>query len=555
MKIGNIINEGLEYHIENKIPLHENIYRLGTDKYFETFTEARRLYQEGKLSDLHEWDEEILRDTQLGEWANIKGVGRVPLDMPISEEEHNRFIAEKSNEEDDVLKGFDPKTAYAIKKLQAKYPHADNILSALLADVEKNELDSDTADHEIEDRITDLEKKVEDLLSKGELKETDDDGLYGIIRYPDTAISYVVNNGDGWKHLYDPSYGFSGDVDYDDLDYLEIIDKDDVPQRLTIDDYYHEEVNRLRKLSGLNELNADMFKQGADSANKLAKSAVDMHSKADAAMANSPFAKTKQYKDYQKTNMDNKKAAMKQGMPYGRQDIDESEERDYICVHAKKGKYECSATSSYGAAKKAAEHWKLKSTAGIDAYLADVKHTVTESDNELEYNGKLHKSVDYTVEHDDPSFCYDCKLVSTTHGEIDTEHDEADVVCPRCGSQAYVEASPEEMDKYSSPEAWMSEAEYQGKKVELNKPKRGGSKKFYVYTRNPKTGKIKKVAFGAAGGGGNLAVKLRDPKARKAFADRHNCDQKNDKTKPGYWSCRLPRYAKSLGLSGGGTWW
>ena len=32
--------------------------------------------------------------------------------------------------------------------------------------------------------------------------------------------------------------------------------------------------------------------------------------------------------------------------------------------------------------------------------------------------------------------------------------------------------------------------------------------------------------------------------------------QKNDKTKPGYWSCRLPRYAKSLGLSGGGgQWW
>lgn len=98
------------------------------------------------------------------------------------------------------------------------------------------------------------------------------------------------------------------------------------------------------------------------------------------------------------------------------------------------------------------------------------------------------------------------------------------------------------------------EAEYQGKKVDLNKPKRGGSKKFYVYTKNKK-GNVIKVAFGAAGGGGNLAVKLKDPKARKAFADRHNCDQKNDKTKPGYWSCRLPRYAKALGLSGGGTWW
>jgi len=101
----------------------------------------------------------------------------------------------------------------------------------------------------------------------------------------------------------------------------------------------------------------------------------------------------------------------------------------------------------------------------------------------------------------------------------------------------------------------LTEAEYKGKKVELNKPKRGGSKKFYVYVKNPKTGKVKKVSFGAKSGGGNLAVKLKDPKARKAFADRHNCSKKNDKTTAGYWSCRLPRYSRLLNLSGSGKWW
>jgi len=101
----------------------------------------------------------------------------------------------------------------------------------------------------------------------------------------------------------------------------------------------------------------------------------------------------------------------------------------------------------------------------------------------------------------------------------------------------------------------LQEAEYKGKKVQLGKPKRGGSKKFYVYVRDPKSGNIKKVSFGAKSGGGNLAVKLRDPKARKAFSDRHNCPSKTDRTSPGYWACRLPRYAKSLGLAGGGTWW
>ncbi|MDB4378431.1 hypothetical protein N9Z41_01540 [bacterium] len=98
------------------------------------------------------------------------------------------------------------------------------------------------------------------------------------------------------------------------------------------------------------------------------------------------------------------------------------------------------------------------------------------------------------------------------------------------------------------------EAEYQGKKVDLNKPKRGGTKKFYVYTKNKK-GNVVKVSFGAKDGGGNLAVKLKDPKARASFAARHDCENKKDKTKAGYWACRLPRYAKSLGLSGGGTWW
>jgi hypothetical protein len=101
----------------------------------------------------------------------------------------------------------------------------------------------------------------------------------------------------------------------------------------------------------------------------------------------------------------------------------------------------------------------------------------------------------------------------------------------------------------------IAEAEYKGKNVELNKPKRGGSKKFYVYVKDPSSGNIKKVSFGAKAGGGNLAVKLKDPKARKAFSDRHNCPEKTDKTTAGYWACSLPRFAKSLGLSGGGRYW
>lgn len=134
--------------------------------------------------------------------------------------------------------------------------------------------------------------------------------------------------------------------------------------------------------------------------------------------------------------------------------------------------------------------------------------------------------------------------------------DDEEIINSDAGERVLYEGKIVSLDlPFEEYEEEINEAEYQGKKVSLGKPKRGGSKKFYVYVRNPKTKKIMKVSFGAKSGGGKLAVKLRDPKARKRFADRHNCKQKNDKTTPGYWSCRLPRYAKSLGLSGGGAWW
>jgi hypothetical protein len=86
----------------------------------------------------------------------------------------------------------------------------------------------------------------------------------------------------------------------------------------------------------------------------------------------------------------------------------------------------------------------------------------------------------------------------------------------------------------------------------IGKPKRGGPKAYYVYVRDPKTKRIKKVTFGSGG----LRAKIRNPKARKAFAARHRCAQAKDRTTARYWSCRLPRYAKALGLGANmNTFW
>jgi hypothetical protein len=58
-------------------------------------------------------------------------------------------------------------------------------------------------------------------------------------------------------------------------------------------------------------------------------------------------------------------------------------------------------------------------------------------------------------------------------------------------------------------------------------------------------GGIKKVSFGDTSG---LSAKINNPAARKSFAARHKCAQAKDKTSARYWSCRLPRYAKLIGL-------
>ena len=92
------------------------------------------------------------------------------------------------------------------------------------------------------------------------------------------------------------------------------------------------------------------------------------------------------------------------------------------------------------------------------------------------------------------------------------------------------------------------------KKKKLNKPMRdsSGGKAYKVYVKDPKTKKIKTVRFGSGG----LRAKINNKKARNAYAKRHKCAQKKDKTKASYWSCRLPRYAKLLGLKSnfGGFW-
>tara|TARA_S200002703_G_scaffold159726_4_gene174358 strand:+ start:102 stop:989 length:888 start_codon:yes stop_codon:yes gene_type:complete len=124
-------------------------------------------------------------------------------------------------------------------------------------------------------------------------------------------------------------------------------------------------------------------------------------------------------------------------------------------------------------------------------------------------------------------------LISDEEGEDDNPS-EGDVL-----DDYYNERELERMKK--DPE---EDAEYRGRKVSLNKPTRGDVKKFKVYVKDPKTGNVKKVNFGHGGtsakrkGEKTMKIRKSNPKARKSFRARHNCDNPGPKTKARYWSCR-----------------
>jgi hypothetical protein len=109
---------------------------------------------------------------------------------------------------------------------------------------------------------------------------------------------------------------------------------------------------------------------------------------------------------------------------------------------------------------------------------------------------------------------------------IDDDYDELDV-----------EADEEEdfLNFLKGYTTEINEAEYQGREVKLGKPMQGDIKKFKVYVKNPKTGKIVKVNFGQKG----MVIKKDNPERRASFRARMHCDTNpGPRTKANYWSCR-----------------
>ena len=77
-----MISEGLQYNLDNEIPLNENVYRYGSEEYFNLINEVRSLYKEGNI-DLSLLDEELVRQS-IGDKGEYEGK-EVWLNFPMEE--------------------------------------------------------------------------------------------------------------------------------------------------------------------------------------------------------------------------------------------------------------------------------------------------------------------------------------------------------------------------------------------------------------------------------------------------------------------------------------
>ncbi len=136
-------------------------------------------------------------------------------------------------------------------------------------------------------------------------------------------------------------------------------------------------------------------------------------------------------------------------------------------------------------------------------------------------------------------------------GEIELEMDDLFLVGTDAGRTGIYEGEEVLLDVPFYIEDDIDEAEYRGRKVDLNKPFRtpGGPRKFAVYTKN-ESGNIIKLGFGQPG----MRVNNDDPEKARSFRKRMRCDNPGPRWKAKWWSCNVARYRKLLGIKSSRPW-
>ncbi len=439
------ISEGLKYHIDNKIPLSENIYRIGSKEYMKLYSEARALYSRNKL-DVSEDDKYFLTETHVGDFGMFEGK-RVPLDIPMLEENIDTGDFLNKNR-DQIELDFGPRT---FRMLQIQ----------LMKDDESFVRDWLVANGYIEEEKLPFEENLKKIIKEKLCKKGE---AYRKRRMAAGEKSSAYLSGRAVKVCKGQMSGKK-------------------KKKANENTAPNHDGKAAPYGSGYKVLNID----------EIAESLRDWFKKENWVRINTSG------------NISGDCGTMKKGKATTR------------CLPKKK------AQSLTKAERKATVAKKVRGS-------KKGKQFVSVKEN-FEMGDRVELTPDYA---ETPGEVFTITQTSGNKYFIADEDGR--------GWYAYADQLVMADDEY------VNEAKKKKKKEKkdppIGKPKRGGSKAYYVYVRDPKTKKVKKVSFGSGG----LRAKIRNPKARKAFAARHNCKNKKDRTKAGYWSCNLPRYAPQLGL-------
>ena len=457
------VSDGLKYHIDNKIPLNENIYRIGSKEYMKLYSEARALYSRDKL-DVSEDDKYFLTETHIGNFGMFEGK-RVPLDIPMLKENEStdtKDILNKNREQ--IILDFGPKT-FRVLQIQLMKDDEAFVKNWLMTRgyMGRENIPFEESLNEVSDE--EYKREYNNILSR----EYELTNIYTNDRSEEnwTNLAQVRTKG---KNL-EKKLKKMGLID---LPGFKAESKPSTTVKLNEELCAKGKAYRKRRMAA-----------GEKSSAYLSGRAVKV--------CKGQMSGKKKKKTNENTAPNHNGKAAPYGSGYKKLDLNKMSEslRDWFkkenwvrintsgnisgdCGTMKKGK----ATTRCLPKKKAQSLTKAERKATVAKKVRGSK------------KGKQFVSVD--------EFINEAKKKKKT-------------------------------EKKDPP---------------IGKPKRGGSKAYYVYVRDPKTKKVKKVSFGSGG----LRAKIRNPKARKAFAARHNCKNKKDRTTAGYWSCNLPRYAPALGL-------
>ena len=486
-KFKSLISEGLQHHIDKKISLFESVYRIGSDKHLSLIREARALWIRGiiEVSD----DDKGLLETHLGHFGLYEGV-EVPLDLPMLNEEESNM---PSQEEVDKF--------FSITQNEMHYLNSKPVMGQegdrFRREIEPwDEYDLSNWNALVRKKESGRPPFGESLL--GKMGDSIKKGLKSLSLNP---IKQAKLSSKMFKNLYRAPSVYRGV--FQAIEFKRGEDKDG---NVTQTPRTSEESKKYY---------ISIFKKSPDLAKKLAK--------IDPALRG-------WYKDVSgeeiKESLDENNL-LKQAKLSSEEYQKAKKLKDF-----NKDDYEWNSTESLNVKEKKSKFKKHGEMSGFD--MRGIDEEMVDYDFS---KGELIRVIK--------------QLKSGASGEIGMIKAFEKALGRELTDDEIrgFKIDPSKVGRASLEERIVNILEAKVKKKDnrpIGKPMRdtSGGKAYKVYVKDPKTKKVKTVRFGSGG----LRAKINDSKARAAFAARHKCSTKKDRTKAGYWSCRLPRYAKLLGL-------